>query len=72
MDCFYVQCHLAVEPQFKGIPSVVVQYSKSRETLYKDQFNPNMKRGGEGIIGQDKYLYGLGSISEPITKLICI
>ena len=50
MDCFYVQCHLKDEPQFNGIPSVVVQYQKSRENIYQNQFDANASRGGDGII----------------------
>ena len=44
------QCHLVNEPQYRGIPSVVVQYQKSRENLYANQFDPSVKRGGDGII----------------------
>jgi len=53
MDCFYVQCHLEKEPEYRGVPSVVAQYHKSRDALYEGQFDEKMKnlqRGGEGII----------------------
>ena len=41
------------EPQYRGVPSVVAQYHKSRDALYEGQFDDKMKnlqRGGEGII----------------------
>ena len=39
------------EPEYRGKPSVVVQYQKSRDTIYENQFDSTKKRGGEGIIG---------------------
>ena len=41
------------EPEYRGVPSVVAQYHKSRDALYEGQFDDKMKnlqRGGEGII----------------------
>ena len=41
------------EPEYRGVPSVVAQYHKSRDALYEGQLDDKMKnlqRGGEGII----------------------
>ena len=51
MDCFYVQVHLEQEPVYKGRPSVVVQYQKSREKNPTTSTATTAREsGGDGII----------------------